>query len=319
MDDLTLRPPTVDDAPALAELMTAAEEVDRTGEHYSTEDWVEELQNPMIDPSRDWLLAERDGRLVATALLSPRAPTDGVVAVAVEGVVLPSDRGTGLGSTLLPLMVARARDFVAEQGTGLTPLLRAHALSDDEAATNLLESHGFRPNRWNFVMEADLSRPGARPEEIAGYDVVTWVGVDNDEIRAAHNVAFTDHPGFTPWSAEMWQQYVGGARAHRPALSLLARDPAGEIAAYVQVAEFDAVTEATGKREAFVAKVGTTPDHRRHGLATALLSRALELARADGFDQAALDVDSENPSGALRVYERAGFHVTRRFTLYEMS
>jgi ribosomal protein S18 acetylase RimI-like enzyme len=33
--------------------------------------------------------------------------------------------------------------------------------------------------------------------------------------------------------------------------------------------------------------------------------------RERGFDQAALGVDAENPTGALRLYERLGFVVDR--------
>jgi mycothiol synthase len=322
VDDLTIRHPTPADAEAITEHLRAVEEVDRTGEHYSTDDVVELLENPMIDPGKDWVLAEMDGELVASTLLMPRAPADGVVEVAVVGEVDPAHRGRGIGSTLVATMVARAREYVAERGEGLTAVLRAHTISDDAAAAGLFEALGFVPMRWNFLMEADLSLPGTG--EAAGlpdgYAVHTWEGIDPDEIRAAHNLAFGGHHyGFTPWDAQMWEQWVTGSRAYRPALSLVARDPDGEIAAYVQTAEYDAVAETTGAREAFVAKVGTTPGHRRRGLASALLARCLQLYREQGFDRSALDVDSENPSGALGVYERAGFEVKKKFTLHELT
>jgi ribosomal protein S18 acetylase RimI-like enzyme len=32
-----------------------------------------------------------------------------------------------------------------------------------------------------------------------------------------------------------------------------------------------------------------------------------------------LEVDSENESGATRLYERAGMHVTRRYATYEKA
>ena len=117
----------------------------------------------------------------------------------------------------------------------------------------------------------------------------------------------------------MWSQWVWDSRALRPGLSLLARDEAGAIAAYLQSSEYDAVAEATGVREAYVAKVGTSPEHRRRGLAGALLRLALERYREDGFDRAALDVDSENPTGALGVYERAGFRTDQRWTNYRST
>jgi mycothiol synthase len=322
VDDLSIRPPTRADAAAIADHLRVVEEVDQTGEHYSTDDVVELLENPMIDPKRDWVLAQVAGEIVASTLLMPRAPADGVVDVSVVGEVHPAHRGRGIGSTLLPMMVARAKEYVAEQGEGLSAVLRAHAISDDQGAAELFESLGFVPMRWNFLMEADLSLPSPeQPTEMPeGYAVHTWEGIDHDEIRAAHNAAFGGHHyGFTPWDAQMWEQWVSASRSYRPALSLVARSADGAIAAYVQTAEYDAVAETTGVREAFVAKVGTTPDHRRRGLASALLAQCIELYREHAFDRSALDVDSENPSGALGVYERAGFEVKKKFTLYELD
>ncbi len=117
----------------------------------------------------------------------------------------------------------------------------------------------------------------------------------------------------------MWAQWVTQSRNTRAALSLLLRDREGSIAAYVQTSEYDAVAQATGIREAYIAKVGTLAEHRRRGLATALLHEAMDRYAEQGFDRAALDVDSENPSGALGVYERAGFRTRMRWTEYELE
>jgi len=38
-----------------------------------------------------------------------------------------------------------------------------------------------------------------------------------------------------------------------------------------------------------------------------------------GYDEASLDVDSENPTGALGVYQRAGFEVESRWTNYFLT
>jgi ribosomal protein S18 acetylase RimI-like enzyme len=38
-----------------------------------------------------------------------------------------------------------------------------------------------------------------------------------------------------------------------------------------------------------------------------LITATLELLREQSFEQAALGVDAENPTGALRLYERLGF------------
>ncbi len=118
----------------------------------------------------------------------------------------------------------------------------------------------------------------------------------------------------------MWKQWVTESRSFRPELSFVVVEPAApeRVVAYVQSAEFDAHFEATGRREAYVGKVGTLREFRGRGLAAALLRHALAAYQAAGYDEAALDVDSENPTGALGVYERAGFAVESRWTDYAL-
>ena len=116
VSDFSTRPVTLDDAGALNDLLAAAETVDHTEEHYSVEDVVEELENPMIDLERDWLVVERDGQVVGHSGLLPRAPADGKVRVSIEGAVHPDHRRTGIGSHVVPLMVARAHEYAHERG-----------------------------------------------------------------------------------------------------------------------------------------------------------------------------------------------------------
>lgn len=318
MNQFHTRPVTPADASAVNDLLAAAEAVDHTDEHYDVEDVLEELANPMIDLGRDWVVVEHCGRVVAHARLLPRAPDEGSVSITLDGTVHPEHRGQGIGSRLVPLMVDRARAYARERD--LTPVVTGGALTTNTDAADIFGRHGLRPHRWTFVMEVALSGPPSEPPALPeGYSLSTWEGVGPDELRAAHNRAFVDHPDFTPWSASMWNQWVAGSRTFRPALSLLARDEWGGIASYIQTSEFEAVAEATGIRDAFLAKVGTVEGHRRKGLAGVLLRIALERYREHGFDRASLEVDSENPTGALGIYERAGFRTSIRWTSYRLE
>ncbi|MCW2817672.1 MAG: GCN5-related N-acetyltransferase [Marmoricola sp.] len=325
---VALRPMTREDAPAVVELLAASEAVDHTEEHVGLEDVLDDLANPMTDPARDWLLAERDGRLVGHARLLPRSPADGEQSVGVDGTVHPSARRTGVGALLLDRLLERARGHVAERaaatGVPLVPVVTVTAPDDLPDLEALLARRGLRPDRWSFGMEVDLTRweadlVPARPGVPEGYVVQSWAGVDPEEVRAAHNRAFSGFPGWTPWDAQMWRTWVTEHHADRPALSLLARAADGHVAAYVRASEFPAVEEATGRREVYLAVVGTDPDHRGRGLSTALLVRVLGTAGDQGFARAALDVDTHNPSGALGIYERVGFEVVRRWTTYRQG
>jgi ribosomal protein S18 acetylase RimI-like enzyme len=63
--------------------------------------------------------------------------------------------------------------------------------------------------------------------------------------------------------------------------------------------------------------LGVLPEYRRRGLGQALLRHSFgEFARR-GANAVGLGVDAENPTGAVRVYERAGMRVERTNLLFE--
>ncbi len=320
--DLTLRPLRTDDIPALAKHLAAVEAVDRTGEHYSEADLEEEFANPDIEVGKDIVGAFAGDDLVGYFAIYPRSTDGDYQKVHVEGSVNPARRGEGIGHRLVEAMLVRADEVHREKHPDLPAKYSLSGLTSNEAQASLLTDHGFVAERWNFVMRAHLSRldltdPPALPD---GLRLVTYSAELDRAMREAHNEAFLDHPNFTPWTDVMWKQWVSGSRNFRPELSLLVVEESAPdmVVAYIQSNEFDAYFEATGRREAYVAKVGTRREHRGRGLASALLRHALVRYREAGFDEASLDVDSENPTGALGIYERAGFEVESRWTNYAL-
>jgi mycothiol synthase len=315
--DITLRPLTRADIPAWARLLADIEKVDQTGEHYSAADLEEEMANPEIEVGKDIVGAYDGDTLVGYFSILPRGEGEGHFKVHVEGSVLPLRRGEGIGTRLVEAMLARAEQVHAERRPDLPVRLTTTGLSSDEAQADLLARAGMSGERWNFVMRTGLD---ALPDEIPlpeGYELVRYDASMAAAMLEAHNTAFLDHPNFTPWSETLWKQFVTESRSFRPDLSFVVV-PVGEkeIVAYLQTAEFDAYFEVTGRREAYVGKLGTLREHRGKGIAGGLLVHCLHAYREAGFDEASLDVDSENPTGALGIYERAGFAVESKWTNY---
>jgi ribosomal protein S18 acetylase RimI-like enzyme len=85
-----------------------------------------------------------------------------------------------------------------------------------------------------------------------------------------------------------------------------------EIAGGVLNAIYPAENEALGTQRAWLDSVFTRRAWRRRGLARNLIVRSLHLLRGRGLTGAVLGVDADNPSGALGLYESAGFAVTER-------
>ena len=327
--NVTLRPLTHDDIPELARHLADVEAVDRTGEHYNEDDLVEEFANPDIELGKDIVgafeLSTGSGpggeRILGYFAVYPRSADDTHHKIHLEGSVRPDRRGEGIGTLLVHTMLTRADEVHAERGLERPARYGVTGLSDNTAQEQVLLEHGLRPERWNFVMRRQLGDVGPPPARPDGYELRRYDESLSVAMHEAHNAAFVDHPNFTPWSEVMWKQWVTDSRNFRPELSLVVVDRAEpeRVLAYVQSNEFDAYFEATGRREAFVAKVGTRREHRGRGLAGALLAHALAAYQEAGFDEASLDVDSENPTGALGIYERAGFATESRWTNYALD
>jgi mycothiol synthase len=318
---MDLRPLTVADVPAMVALLAAAELVDRTGEHLGAADLEEELANPEVEVGKDFVGAFDGDDLVGLFSVLPRGVTDGAYKVHVQGAVRPTRRGEGIGTELVRAMIARGTAAARERRPELPALLTTTGMSTNTAQEDLLASHGMRGERWNFVMRTTLSGlpdPGPLAD---GYELRAYHDSMGPAVLEAHNLAFDgSHPNFTPWTEPMWKQWVTGSRTFRPEVSFVVVPAASDqVVAYVTTHEFEAYLDATGRREAYIGKLGVLPGHRGRGLAGRLLVHCLHACAAAGYDEASLDVDSENPTGALGVYRRAGFEVESRWTNYFLS
>lgn len=318
--DIRLRPLTRGDIPVWVDLMARIEDVDRTGEHFGVADLEEEMADPDVVVGKDFVGAFAGPDMVGFYSVLLRGVARGHVMIQVEGSVLPSRRGQGIGTLLVAGMVERAAEVRAGVRRELPAKLTIAGLTSNLAQRDLLGSAGMGPERWSFIMGTQLDHlppPESAPD---GYGLRTYDHSMADAVRETHNRAFRDYPNFTPWSKIAWEHNVTASRSFRPQLSfVVVVDGSDEIVAYLKTVEFEADLEATGRREAYVGGIGTVEEHRRQGLATALLGHSLHAYRDAGFEEAALSVDSENPTGALGVYERAGFKVESRWTDYSLT
>lgn len=149
-----------------------------------------------------------------------------------------------------------------------------------------------------------------------GVRIETYDTGRDEEVRQAHNTAFSGHFGSTERDHEEWKGYFTGARAFRPDLSLLAvtDDQDAAIAGYLLTYVYEVDVVATGRREVYIGQIGTLPSLRGRGVGSALLATGLTNWSAAGHQEAYLGVDAANETGALGLYERAGFAVHKRST-----
>lgn len=71
-----------------------------------------------------------------------------------------------------------------------------------------------------------------------------------------------------------------------------------------------------GRQRGYTETICVRRPWRRLGLARALIARSFQVLKDQGMTEAALGVDAENISGALRLYQSMGFQVVKQHTAY---
>lgn len=318
MTELNWRTLTPEDVPSWTGLCVAAEAVDQTGENVSAEDLAEEVADESVDRARDtWVVFDGD-RMVAMAVVHGSSEVWDLHTIGAFGVVHPDYRGRGIGRRLLHKQLERGEELHYERHPGHPARISMRPSDHVTSATALAKAAGLDPVRHWFDMERDLRhdapplRPLAEPLLL-----VPFTAARDDDVRRAHNVAFRDHYGSTERDPAIWKQWFTGSRNFRAELSFLVLagpEDDAEIAGYLLGYFYDADAAIDGYRTAWIGQLGTLPAWRGRGIGTAMLAQALASYRAAGYEEAGLDVDSTNATGALGMYERVGFVVTRSAT-----
>ena len=92
-----------------------------------------------------------------------------------------------------------------------------------------------------------------------------------------------------------------------------------EVAGCVMPFIYADENERLGLSRGWLEHISVRRPWRRRGLASALIARSLTVLRARGLSEAALGVDAENESGAVRLYEALGFRRWRTGLAYRKA
>jgi ribosomal protein S18 acetylase RimI-like enzyme len=319
-DGLRWRPATLADLEALHALDGRVASLDHPLHVTSLSSMRQLLEMPGIDLERDSLVAdEGDGQLVAWGLSFLWPVRESVVRVSVDGGVDPSRRGRGLGRDLVEWQRLRGEQHLSASDDVLPAVLAAGVEQEAESHAALLQRQGFGPARWWSTLSRDLTRPVEPVPLDPAVRLEEYSTRREEATRLARNEAFVDHWGSQASTPEVWRMLVGAA-TFRPDLSFVAvaagDDGEEEVVAFVLTTVEPEQWPAHGGRSAHVDYVGVRRAWRGRHLAQSLLATALARQADQGFELCVLDVDSTSPTGAVGLYDRAGFTVAGRRAAY---
>jgi mycothiol synthase len=245
------------------------------------------------------LVADGPEGIEAYADMQPRS--DGTT-VDIDPRELPSAPGA------IEPLIAELERRALEWGR---PVVRATIVEAEAGTRGVLEARGYGPVRHSFRMLIELH---ATPDLVTwpdGIEVRVMEPSEEQAVHAAVMESFADHWGFTPHPFEGWIRYQSGPQARKD-LWFVARD-GDEVAGVCLCATHESGEPGYG----WVEILGVRRPWRRRGLGEALLRHSFRAFALEGATKVGLGVDAENSTGALRLYERAGMRVVRRYDSYE--
>jgi ribosomal protein S18 acetylase RimI-like enzyme len=315
--DLTWRPLTLADAAPLARLYAEAEKADRTGEHYSVEDFEEELAGPNLDLTNASTGAWIGDELVGYGLVERRDAANPAHMIRLQSAVLPEHRDDVIGSHLIEWFSRTSLEVHEKYFPGAPLELHYMAHENQSWIIGTLERAGYQHWQTLLTMRVGLDALPPLPPLPDGIEVVPFDFDYDLAVLDARNDTFGGHRGSTVLTPERWRHWVTGSKDFRPDLSFLVLSPSGdEVLAFVLTKFYPAEAEMTGIREQHISWVGTRAALRGRGIASGLLGHAVAAGKAAGFDRAMLSVDVDNAHRALGVYERCGFRSAEEWRTY---
>jgi ribosomal protein S18 acetylase RimI-like enzyme len=313
---MTTRPYQAGDAARLAEMLNRGAAADGAPWRASAAEVANWMSrgNEHFEAGRDALLVEVDGQLVAFRDVEWIDTNEGPREYRLGGTVDPSWRRRGIGTWLLRDSEAHARTRDAAHPTEAGRFYGTWQPSTADGALALMAQEGYEPVRWFF----DMVRPTM--DEILEHplpDGLELRPVTTDQLRQLWNgdvEAFRDHWGGFDASEERYRSWLEDPKFD-PSLFVVAWD-GDEIAGGVLNEINETENAAFNRRRGWLASVFVRRPWRRRGLARAVVARSLVLLRDRGMTSAGLGVDADNPTGALQLYEDAGFEVEYRSSAF---
>jgi mycothiol synthase len=295
---MSMRSATPEDIDVVLELLRSDEEhlIGRPS-RIGRSDLLQWLSRVDLDAD-SWLL-EEDGRLVACGWVQ----TSGDLGWAI-GAVHPEAKGHGIGGRL----VERSEQRLREQGA-----TRVHqvAFAGDTRAPVLFATHGYREVRRFYEMTIELDGPPPAPVLPDDLTIETFDEASLREFHEALDESFQDHWEHHSTPLEEWWQEKRNAPDFDPTLWFLIRDGA-EVAAVVR-------NEPNRREGGMVAAIGVRRPWRGRGLGRALLLHTFGEFQRRGVNRITLGVDSENPTGATKLYESVGMRVELEDAVFEKA
>lgn len=275
---------------------TDADEIKREFSHHGAS----------CDPKRDLMFAEKDGQVIAYCRGSEEKSTDEEKWDHLTILnINPNYWEQKLAHIMLAWSEAQASLRHQTHHAGEAADYCYHCLEQMPDKMALMQAAGYTPVRyWDTLIHHLEDIPYFPMPE--GLELRAAMPSHYRQIWDADQEAFKDHWGMHEMSEEDYQAWIDPKIDFQPYLFQVAWDGdeiAGEVLPWIVGSQ----NEVKKRARATIGDVAVRRPWRGKGLAKALISRTLNALKLLNIKEVELVVDSENPSGAYKLYESLGF------------
>jgi GNAT superfamily N-acetyltransferase len=284
-----------------------ASDVERFAHYYA------HLDPEHCDLSRDLFLVEVGDRLAGYGRCDWQDEADSRTHY-LTCFLRPGHRRQGIGRAMLETLEERAIASLAEHPTDLPASFGADTLGDP-GADALLTRAGYVASRWFHVMVRPNLDPVADAPMPDGLEVRPVRPEHLRQIWDAGNESARELWGYSEPTEMDYERWLTDPVESDHTLWRVAWDGdqvAGQVRSFIN----SDLNERTGRKRGWVENILVRAPYRRRGLARALIKSSIDGLRERGMTEGALGVDTDNPTGALRLYESVGFRIESTETVY---
>jgi ribosomal protein S18 acetylase RimI-like enzyme len=304
-----------EDYPDMAVLISACKIADGVERSTNVEDIARtyrHLEN--CDPQTDMLFAELNGQVIAYGRIWWDDLLDGIRLYHPFGFLHPDWRGKGIGTAMWEAAEHRGREIAAGHPKETPKFFQVEPFDSEKDLVALLESRGYKPARYETHMRRDLSEPFPEAPMPPGLEIRP---VKKEHIRPifeASNEAFRDHWGSRDESEEEYKMQLESPEFH-PELWKVAWD-GDQVASVIHNFVDEKENEEYQRKRGYTEGICTRRPWRKLGLARSLLVQSMKMFKEMGMTETTLSADSQNLSGAVRLYESVGYHKVKQQIIF---
>jgi mycothiol synthase len=302
------------DLEAIVELINRADVVDHLDEATDTSTFRELLHRPGFDPYNDAIVVlDEHGNMVGHARLDLKdAPRQS--RFYAHTVVHPDWRDQAIEELLLEqlwIMAQQRRRTLGSKSAQFRTYCAAHQVK----RISLFEGHGLRPVRFDLHMVHHPLDNLADPTFPPGTRLRPYIpGEDDRSAVEVVNAAFADVMDFAAVTLPDFRHWISSP-AFRDDLSFVALEGRGVVGLCLCTVQ-EGRAKLIGRRDGTIDSFCVHRDYRRRGVGLALLLASLKAFKRAGLESATLETDTDNPTEAIRLYEKAGFREAWRWVTF---